>query len=144
MCFIAHLLLNSMHFLQDSPGCVPASLYTASASRHFLQDSPSCVPADLYTASASRHFLQDSPGCVPASLYIASVSRHFIQDSPGCVPASLYTASASRLSSSGSHLPELHMSLIRRHLSFTDDALRPIADPIFAQSLPWIVRNLGA
>ena len=65
------------------------------------------------------------------------------QHPPGCVPDSLQTASASRFSSSGSHFPELHMSLIRRHLSFTDDALLPIAAPIIAQSLPWIVRNLA-
>lgn len=61
---------------------------------------------------------------------------------PGLPPARSYTALVSRFSSSKSHFPELHVSFIRRHLSFTEEPLRPKAWPIAAQSEPCFRRNL--
>lgn len=39
-------------------------------------------------------------------------------------------------------LPELQVSFMSRHLSFTDEALLPKACPMVAQSLPYILRSL--
>lgn len=61
---------------------------------------------------------------------------------PGLPPVRSYTACVRRFSSSGSHFPELQVSFINLHLSFTDDALRPRACPIVAQSLPCLARSL--
>lgn len=55
---------------------------------------------------------------------------------PGLQPESSYTADESLRSSSGNHFPELHVSFIKRQRSLTEEALRPSAAPIVAQSGP--------
>ena len=92
----------------------------------------------------------DQNGRMPKLIWVfAGRTCHFVGflmrrlNSPGCDPENSYTASVSLRSSSDIHFPELHVSFISRHLSFTEEALRPRAWPIRAQSLPCFALSLG-